>query len=208
MARPRKNPIPPADEGTAIETEVVVNEPDSGFTYTVGETRIIGETMTVGETIVVGETVQVPPQPIAPMTAEEMEALRVERKDISEVTTRTKVRSTEAKPTLRGADMLSDEQRVMLLKDGIRRILNKNPIEGRIPSMIRYTGGPDGIVSVYAFFDIDARVMEEAYDYYRNNADDPSPKGMIDLVSEVFDRPKRVIPRCALLNWTGKPMRR
>lgn len=237
MARPRKNPVPPADGGIMAESDdgtFAVAYTEQKFTKDdtatapkayppTSETRKASESFTIPQSVadeierrvagpsdpaVPSDDEDKGPVPLGPMSMAEAEALRVERKDVREITPRSPtVRSTEFRPTLRGADMLSDEQRAMLLKDGIKRILDR-PTDIRIPSMVRYTDGPDGIMACYAFFDIDARLMEEAYDYYRDNADDPSPKGMIDLISEVVGRPQRIIPRCAFLNWSGTPTRR
>ena len=139
------------------------------------------------------------PKQLEPMSLEEMDDLFVERADISEVKRREN-------PPLRETTLTSS-QRDILLRKGLEDILKTNPLDGRIPTAVRYPIDSEGVRSIYAFFDIDARVMERAYRYYKDNAENPTPKDCLDLISEIYAKPKKTVRRMVILNWMDKRTR-
>lgn len=139
------------------------------------------------------------PEPIQmePLTESEMESLMVPRKDFREVSRR----EHPVAETTR--ESITSEQRELILREEIRKILKRNPMEGRVPALVRYTTDGSG-ASVYAIYDIDARVMRDIYKVYNQYAERPSVRELLNIIDEEFGNPKRRYPRLALLDWTSK----
>lgn len=176
MARPRKNRDEIKTEGADIM-----------------EAPVVTEELPKDEEPQMEEPVR-----LGAMTADEMESMMVERVEMDDI------RPREHSAGFRESAHLSAEQKGLLLRQGMKDILDGGPTDGRIPTMVRCYEN-DGISSTYAYFDIDVRTMERAYAFYRDNAENPTPRGCMDLISEIYAKPKRIIPRVALLTWNGAP---
>ena len=83
---------------------------------------------------------------------------------------------------------LTDEQKASLIYEEIKRIVKTNEsVEGvRTTTSIKYPVDGIGAVTVTAIFDLDYRVAQRAWDYYKDNADKPTVKGFIDGLSTII----------------------
>lgn len=100
---------------------------------------------------------------------------------------------TNNNTSLRGM-ALSPEQKEMLLESEMKRILDKKREEellnGVIPCTIDYPYDRDGFTVMHAFISRDARLVQSAWDYYKNNCDNPTVKDFVSRLHKICGREK------------------
>ena len=201
MARPRKNAemddIPTAD---TIPEDVLREAMDKVETEQVDE--IIAEPPTV-------EPEDDGPVKLNPLTQEEMEKYMIERDDDINVMPRAREpRPVKPVPQSIRDTGLSSDQRDVLLRKGLKDILDKAVVDNRIPTLVKYFRDADGLSTLYAYYDIDIRAFRRAYEFFCANADNPTSEAFLNVLTEVHGKPKRVIPKLSMLDITNKVPRR
>lgn len=206
MARPRKNAemddIPTAD---TIPEDVLREAMDKVETEQVD--TVTADSATVEPFAQVEEDDG--PVRLNPLTQEEMEKYMIERDDDINVMPRAREpRPVKPVPRSIRETGLSSDQRDVLLKKGLKDILDKAVTDNRIPTLVKYFRDADGLSTLYAYYDIDIRAFRRAYEFFCANADNPTSETFLNVLSEVYGKPKRVIPKLSMLDITNKVPRR
>lgn len=162
MARPRKNAIP--DEGT-----IIVEEGQNAITTVIEGAESVAPTPDEGNTHIAEPTPRkggvggARGKPMAPPT-------------------KTPIREME----------LTDEQQMMIIRDNIKKLLTvKNGDElqfGVIPALVKTPQDDVGFVEVSIMLNVDVRLVQKAWDYYKDNATKPKVKEFLDIVQEFTGR--------------------
>ena len=206
MARPRKN-AEMDDNPTAdtIPEDVLREAMDKVETEQV--TTVTADPATV-EPLAQAEENEGPVK-LNPLTREEMEKYMIERDDDINVMPRAREpRPVKPMPQSIRETGLSSDQRDVLLRKGLKDILDKAVTDNRIPTLVRYFRDADGLSTLYAYYDIDIRAFRRAYEFFCANADDPTSETFLNVLSEVYGKPKRIIPKLSMLDITNKVPRR
>ena len=82
---------------------------------------------------------------------------------------------------------LSAEQKAKLIHDELVRIIKGHePLQGvRTTTSINYPIEDTGFTTVDALFDLDSRIAQRAWDYYKYNSDKPTVKGFVDELASI-----------------------
>ena len=206
MARPRKN-AEMDDNPTAdtIPEDVLREAMDKVETEQV--TTVTADPATV-EPLAQAEENEGPVK-LNPLTREEMEKYMIERDDDINVMPRAREpRPVKPVPRSIRETGLSSDQRDVLLRKGLKDILDKAVTDSRIPTLVKYFRDADGLSTLYAYYDIDIRAFRRAYEFFCANADDPTSETFLNVLSEVYGKPKRIIPKLSMLDITNKVPRR
>ena len=149
------------------------------------------------------------PVKLNPLTQEEMEKYMIERDDDINVMPRAREpRPVKPVPRSIRETGLSSDQRDVLLRKGLKDILDKAVTDNRIPTLVKYFRDADGLSTLYAYYDIDIRAFRRAYEFFCANADNPTSEAFLNVLTEVHGKPKRVIPKLSILDITNKVPRR
>lgn len=95
---------------------------------------------------------------------------------------------------------LNEEMRNQVLDSSIRAILDTDAEDyqgGTIPSLIKYDLGDANYI--YVLFDIDYRVMKQAWEYYSTNVQGAKYPDFVNLVRR-YKSPDRLIKKVAYLD--------
>jgi len=84
---------------------------------------------------------------------------------------------------------LTSEQKSMIVNDEVKKILtSKRPEElqgGMIPCFIDYPVDTEGFTVLYTFIKADTRLVRMAWEYYKDNAENPKVKDFTILVQKI-----------------------
>lgn len=205
MARPRKNAEMDDTPTTDMIPEDVLRE---------AMDKVDAEQVTAVDLATVEPLAQVEeddgPVKLNPLTQEEMAKYMIERDDDINVMPRAREpRPVKPTPQSIRETGLSSDQRDVLLRKGLKDILDKAVIDNKIPTLVKYFRDADGLSTLYAYYDIDIRAFRRAYEFFCANADNPTSEAFLNVLTEVYGKPKRVIPKLSMLDITNKvPKRR
>lgn len=94
-----------------------------------------------------------------------------------------------AKASIRNMD-LSDNQRMMLIDDELRRILTSKTTDelqgGMIRPIIDYPYDKDGFTVLNTIINADVRLVQMAWDYYKDNASEPTVEKFVHKLWEIL----------------------
>lgn len=96
---------------------------------------------------------------------------------------------------------LTDNQKAMIIDDELRRILTSKTGDelqgGIILPIIDYPYDKDGFTVLHTIPKADVRLVQQAWDYYRDNANEPTVQKFIYKLWEILgtsEQYKRIVP--------------
>jgi len=199
--------VEPNDKTNGYEGEPEMVIPASKVDMTLGVTPIVVETAVTPEELQekVEEAIET-----ATVSAEEpkvetpKEEPKVEPPKEVPKTQMPAQSPSECKRPLRDMQ-LTEDQKAILLKDGLSNIVKTKPTGGVIPAVVSEDGSPvytliqhmpiTGGVRIFLLMELDHRIVQDAFIYYKDNAINPTHSKFLELLENVSGKPGRLYTR-------------